>query len=428
MTSRYYKLVCQACGKEFDDDGLRLECDTNHEASLLTTRYPSRCFEVNTDMATLYRYQRWLPLSHTLPCEGKTIVYQSKILSNITKLPHLWIAFNGYWPEKGAFLETATFKDLEAYTVLARLPEQFNDVLVISSAGNTAAAFASACSRNAIPCLIITPESGFSKMQFSEALNPCVKIVSLIGFADYYDAIMLANKVAERGGFLPEGGVKNVARREGLGTTLLSAVEAIGQLPDYYFQAIGSGTGGIAVHEAARKVLQDTRLGQRYPHLMLSQNFPFTPMYQAWKAGLRNLIDVERDEGKKQIQQVIAQVLSNQRPPYSIKGGVYDVLEESQGDMLVADNQEALRAMHIFQESEGIDIDPAAGVAFASLLCECVDDHIDRDAFVLLNITGGGWQRKQRDYTLKPARPALQISVDELLLERTVERIVALFH
>jgi hypothetical protein len=59
---------------------------------------------------------------------------------------------------------------------------------------------------------------------------------------------------------------------------------------------------------------------------------------------------------------------------------------------------------------------------------ECVDDHIDRDALVLLNITGGGWQRKQRDYTLKPARPALQISVDELLLERTVERIVALFH
>ncbi|MFR4038353.1 MAG: hypothetical protein ACLTZT_11530 [Butyricimonas faecalis] len=39
-----------------------------------------------------------------------------------------------------------------------------------------------------------------------------------------------------RWGFSPGGGAKNVARRDGMGTTVLSAVEKIGRIPDYYFR------------------------------------------------------------------------------------------------------------------------------------------------------------------------------------------------
>lgn len=163
-------------------------------------------------------------------------------------------------------------------------------------------------------------------MLFTRRLDPCVKIVSLTGNVDYYDAILLGNQVAQEPGFILEGGIKNVARRDGLAITLLSAVETIGRLPDYYFQAIGSGAGGIAVHEAACRFVRDGRFGQHPPRLMLSQNTPFTPIYYSWRAGQRRFIDLHRDEGKKQIQQITAQVLSNQRPPYSISGGVFDVL------------------------------------------------------------------------------------------------------
>ncbi|HLG62480.1 MAG TPA: cysteate synthase [Ktedonosporobacter sp.] len=425
--SRRYKLVCQTCNKEFEDNGFLLECDGGHEATLLTTHYTIRQFKVDSLNAGLYRYQHWLPIQHTLPEAGKTVIYQSERLSNLTGLPLLWIAFNGYWPEREASLETATFKELEAYAVLSRLPARYDGILVVSSAGNTAAAFASLCSRTRSPCLIIMPERGLVRMKFPETLNPCVKIVSLVGFVDYYDAITLANKVAAMDGFLLEGGVKNVGRRDGLGTTLLSAVEEIGQLPNYYFQAVGSGAGGIAVHEAAQRLVQDGRFGLNYPRLMLSQNLPFTPMYHSWKAGQRDLMVADRDESKKQIGQVVAQVLSNQYPPYSIKGGVYDALKESRGDMLAANNDEAQRAMKIFQESEGIDIDPAAGVAFATLLDECARGHINRNALVLLNITGGGWQRRCADYSLKQVQPSLEINAYELSLEQTIEKIRRLF-
>jgi cysteate synthase len=237
----------------------------------------------------------------------------------------------------------------------------------------------------------------------------------------------LANRVSALDGFFPEGGVANVGRRAGLGTTMLSAVEAIGRLPDYYFQAVGSGAGGIGVHEAARLLIQDGRFGSTFPRLMLSQNLPFVPLYASWTAGRRELVKIDPDDGRRQIQQIAAHVLSNRQPPYSIRGGVYDVLSESEGQMLVADNLETLPRLQLFEELEGIDIDPASAVAFATLLKAARSGLLEHDAVVLLNVTGGGRHRSQLDRQLVQARPALQLDQQEILLEETPARIANLF-
>ncbi|WP_201376269.1 cysteate synthase [Ktedonobacter robiniae] len=425
--TRSYKLLCQSCDKTFEDDGFMLDCDGEHQASLLIAEYAADTFTVDRQQPGMYRYHSWLPIVKNISGSSGTVTYQSKSLSQLTGLPFLWISFNGYWPEKGVKLETTTFKELEAYTVLSRLPEGFDDVLVVSSAGNTASAFAYICSQQKQPCLIILPESGLARMQFTESLDPCVKIVCLTGNVDYYDAIVLANRVAQREGFVLEGGVKNVARRAGLGVTMLNAVETIGRLPDYYFQAVGSGAGGIAVHEMARCLMKDTRFGNRYPRLMLGQNKPFAPIYHSWKAKRSSLIELSSDEGKRQIQSIVSKVLSNQKPPYAVRGGVFDVLVESQGDMLAASNQEIQQAMNTFYTAEGIDIDPAAGVAFATLLSELRASHIDRDAVVLLNVTGGGWEHKRAHCRLIPASPALRICDSELASGDVMDRIMGLF-
>jgi cysteate synthase len=299
--------------------------------------------------------------------------------------------------------------------------------MVVASAGNTAAAFASACSRNQVPCLIILPEAGLPNLQFDERLDPCVKIVSLVGFTDYADAITLANRVSQLNGFFAEGGVANVARRAGLGTTLLSALEAMGRLPDYYFQAVGSGAGGIGVHEAARLLIRDGRFGDKFPRLMLSQNLPFVPLYNSWTSGRRDLVTIDADDGRRQIQQIAAHVLSNRQPPYSIRGGVFDVLTESGGQMLAADNLETLPRLKLFEELEGIDIDPATAVAFATLLKAARSGLLHHDATVLLNVTGGGRIRRQTERKLIPARPALQLDQGEILLDETPQKVASLF-
>jgi cysteate synthase len=208
---------------------------------------------------------------------------------------------------------------------------------------------------------------------------------------------------------------------------MLNAVETIGQMPRYYFQAIGSGTGGIAAYEAAKRLAEDGRFGKKPPKLMLSQNLPFVPIYMSWKSNRRELIEISDDDGKNQIQQIAAHVLSNRRPAYSVRGGIFDALTESQGDMLTADNLEALHAKQLFEETEGIDIDPAGAVAFASLLKAARDGGIEREALVLLNITGGGRHRQQMEKKLIAARPALELDEKEILLDETLERLVGLF-
>lgn len=424
---RHYQLKCQVCGARFDDDGFMLECPHEHPPGLLAAEYLAKEFEPDKHSQGIFRYRSWLPVLGELSGAGGAVTYQSERLNCTLGLPNLWIVFNGYSPEKGATLETATFKELEAYAVLSRIPRDCDGILVVASAGNTASAFACICSRNQIPCLLVIPASGLHRMQFFEPLDPCVKVVSLTGLTDYDDAIRLADNVSRLNSFFPEGGVKNVGRRDGIGTTMLNAVETIGRLPDYYFQAIGSGAGGIAVHEAAKRLVNDGRFGDKLPRLMLSQNFPFVPIYRAWKSQHRELLEDCSNAGKQQTREIVASVLSNQRPPYSLKGGVFDALMESQGNMLIADNCETLSAIAFFQESEGVDIDPAAGVALATLIKAAACVEIDRNALILLHITGGGWNRRRLDKKLLPIEPTLELDDREIGTEKALEKIVELF-
>ena len=424
----HYRLRCRGCDVTFEDDRFVLECPMQHdEPALLIPEYRDKQFEPDTRAEGMFRYRRWLPGTRALSGVGSSVTYKSEKLNRLVGLSNVWVVFNGYWPEKGATLETTTFKELEAWSVLSRIPKQHEGVLVVASAGNTAAAFARACSLNKISCLIVIPEAGLPCLQFSSDVDPCVKIVSLTGFTDYSDAITLAARVSQIDGFFPEGGVKNVAKREGLGTPVLNAVETIGQLPNYYFQAVGSGAGGIAAYDAAKRLAEDGRFGDESPRLMLTQNLPFVPIYMSWKSRRRELLEINDDDGKKQIQQISAQVLSNRRPAYSVRGGVFDALTETRGDMITADNFEALHARRLFEETEGIDIDPAGAVAFATLLKAARYDGIEKEALVLLNITGGGRDRRQLDHELIAARPALELDEKELLLDRALEKIVDLF-
>jgi cysteate synthase len=422
------RLECPVCGFTAEDDGFRMECGQPHAPALLASRYENQVFHPALDEAGLYRYRGWLPVHRTLTGSGRTVTYWSESLSQLTGLRNLWIAFNGYWPEIGAHLATGTFKDLEAYSVLARMPFQPQldqyPILVVASAGNTAAAFARACSLNDIRCLIVMPESGIQQMRFDIPISSCVKVLSLAGGSDYSDAIQLAERVARLPGFIPEGGAKNVARRDGLGTVMLNAFEAIGRLPDYYFQAIGSGTGAIAAHEAARRLT-----GGRgpFPRLWLSQNAPFVPICNRWESRSRTWSALDENQAKRQIGFIKAKVLSNRRPPYAVTGGLFDALVGSDGEVVAVTNEQSSIAAKLFEASENIDIDPAGAVAFASLLDAVSNGSIPTGATVVLNITGGGRRRLTMDTTLTQKSPDLSIEITGGCDEGKLKHIAGLF-
>ena len=393
MEKTDYVLESRCCGTQFPDGNWELECPKGDGAALIFAHYAKKQLEVREDLPGLYKYADWLPVCRVLEGSGAPVTYKSEGLAQAWGLSNLYITFNGYWPERGAAMRTGTFKECEAYSVCARCNGNREKVMVVASAGNTARAFVRVCSENHIPLLVCIPEDCIDALWSAEPLDPCVKVVATAKGSDYFDAIHLSNVACEVEGFYPEGGAKNVARRDGMGTTVLSAVTAIGRIPDYYFQAVGSGTGAIAAWEANRRFIADGRYGSHLMKLMVSQNVPFTLMYDAWKAGSRDLLPLDAEEARQQVAQIDAKVLSNRKPPYSLKGGLYDALTATNGDMFAVTNEEAAAAAALFEKTEGIDIEPAAGVAVASLRQAIERQQVEKDAVVMLNITGGGVRR-----------------------------------
>jgi len=399
-------------GDVFDDTGWMLEAPGEGKPGLIRAIYGKKQLHVKSDQYGIYKFADWLPVNRMLEGSFPPITYKSIGLAKELGLKNLYITFSGYWPEKGAMMKTCSFKETEAYAVCGRLDPQQQKILVVASAGNTARSFARVCSDNNIPLLLCVPEDYIDVLWFDEPLNDNVKLIVSRSGSDYFDAIHLSNLACKLDRFIPEGGAKNIARREGMGTTVLSAATTIGRIPDYYFQAIGSSTGAISAWEANLRLIDDGRFGSHKMKLMISQNYPFTPIYDAWKIRSRDLLPLSDDLARQQVEEIMAKVLSNRKPPYSIAGGLYDALSDTEGEVLLATNEEALKASALFEKTEGNDIHPAAAVATATLIKAVKENRVEKDAVIMLNITGGGEEKFKRNKKLYYLKPSLFFDIN----------------
>lgn len=419
-----YKLVNVGTGRVFEDEGWTIADPEATSPSLVRAVYENTKFTPREDLKGLYRYAEWLPIVRTLKHSHAPVTYKSKGLASVLGMENLYITFSGYCPRIGARMETCSFKETEAYSVCARLPKKNKRILVVQSAGNTARAFAKVCSDNNIPIVICVPLDNFSDLWFKKKLSSCVKIIATPSGTDYFDAITLGDKLCKDPRYMAEGGAKNVARRDGMGTTLLSAVEVIGRIPDAYFQAVGSGTGAIAAWENAARLAADGRFGENKMRIYASQNAPFTIMYDSWKAHSRELVPMTPEEGRQKSEVILGKVLSNRKPPYSLAGGLFDVLEKSGGDMFKVSNDEIVSWVVKYFSLEGYDLFPASACAVSSLKQALDAGIVKHDETVMLNVTGGGmlgatrkgFILKEPDLILSPDLPAEEIiaAVDKL--------------
>ncbi|MDO9097877.1 MAG: cysteate synthase [Candidatus Methanoperedens sp.] len=396
-----YNLVCTGCSGVYFDD--RLKCASDN--ALLRANYSKKQLELK-NVPGIGRFHDWLPVNELITTDSGPITYKSVELADELGLKNLYISFNGYWPERGAFIKTCSFKELEAFPTMQK-SKNSGSSLVLASAGNTARAFAHVSVLTGVKVYIVVPGSGISRMWLPEEPTDSIRLIQMGDNCDYTDSIHLAERLSALPGMQAEGGARNVARRDGMGTVMLDASVFMKRMPDHYFQAIGSGTGGIAAWEASLRLLGDGRFGSKLPKLHLSQNLPFVPMFNAWKAGRREIIkEIDMPEPKKLIHEMYADILSNREPPYSVSGGVYDALCATDGTMYAISNNDAKSAVELFERLEGIDIFPPAGVAVASLIQAVENGKVKDGEHITLNITGGGVKRLERDYHLYKIKPS----------------------
>jgi cysteate synthase len=390
-----------------------LSCPNDN--SLLRAEYAPRRLELK-NLPGIWRFYNWLPVKGIIPkASAGSVTYRSVDLGQELGLKNLYISFSGYWPERGAAMPTGSFKDLESPPTMQRLKERSdNSTLVVASAGNTARAFAQVASLTGQRLALFVPEKALHRMWIttdtdnsghSPATLICVR-------GDYADSISIAEKVQLLPGFMPEGGARNIARRDGMGTVMLDATLAIGRIPNHYFQAVGSGTGGISAWEASMRLMGDGRFGSIPPRLHLAQNLPNAPIYYAWTGKEPSPVKPE----------MFDDVLFNRRPPYAIPGGVRDALDATNGRVYGITDDEASKAKRLFEESEGIDILNAPGVAVAALVKSLQSGIVGHEDVILLNVTGGGISRLKEDFTLSVMNCDASVSSAEDAVEFLEDR------
>ena len=391
-----YRLVCRGCGLRFQDNGFAFSCPSGCP-SLISTEYTS---PLRPKGQGIWRYIDWLPVEGRNDYSGKPVLFESPELSSEAGTD-VYIAFHGYFPEIGAELVTCTFKELEAVISLRYAAEKGEDI-TLSSVGNTANAFLAFSHYEDINVYLFVPERVFQCV-FCHEKSENATLIMVDG--SYDDASHLAQKFAELKGIRYEGGGRNVARRDALATLAYTFFETYGFLPDVYFQAVGSGTGAIAFYEGSKR-LMNAGLADNLPRIAVAQNEPFTPIVDAWRNRSREIGNYDYDP----LDVVYAQVLTNKSPLYSMKGGLYDILNETGGFAVSASEKEAKEAGRLFREIYGVGLYPAAEVALAALLKS------ELKGRVLLNVTGAGFRRLKKDYKVRRPKPDFVVE-DEADLE-----------
>jgi cysteate synthase len=421
MKNAKYHLRCLECGQSIPDRYTNT-CPEGHD-SLLRTAYETKRITRLSGYG-MFNYIDWLPVEEPLPINASPVTYKSEDFGTELGLKNLYISFSGYWPEKSVFMKTCTFKELEAAPTFLRAKEKASSrkVLVVPSAGNTSRAFAEVSSLTGMPVVAIVPKSCIHRMWTSTENHDSIFLISVDG--DYSDAIAISKEIAKIDTLelIEEGGVRNVARRDGMGVVELEAAFSMKVLPDYYFQAVGSGTGAIAAWETFIRLIEDGRFGRKLPGIVISQNLPFAPMFSAWQACRAEIIaDKDMRNAEEAIKKMYADVLSTRNPPYSIKGGVYDMLANSNGKMYGVTNEECRIAEKLFESEEGIDLVSAASVAVASLIKAVDDGFVKREDKILLNITGGGYKRLRGDYKMYEIEERMELKSSGQLTRDKVE-------
>jgi len=406
-----YQLKCLKTNQLLND-----EYTLHHTDNALLQSVYHQPLEVQ-DVEGMWQFEDWLPVSQANELVAGTLTYKAEALGEALGLSNLWVTFHGYWPEKGGLCPTGSFKDLEAVPTIQRLRDHGITGVICASAGNTARAFAHYCGLTDTPLIVIVGEEHAQRLWLrKDHPSESVRLVVLKG-GDYADAKRVAKQLATRlDEWVLEGGVHNVARRDGMGSLMLDAAFTIGQLPDHYFQGIGGGPGPIGTHEMATRLVDEGVFDGPVPRQHVSQNVEHSPIHNAWQAGRDHLVD--EDFPDEEVD-VYSDLLLNAAPAYGQTGGVHDILDDSDGQTYVVEQPVAEAAKSLFEATEGIDILPPGAIALASLQEAIEVGEVEEEDCVVLNISGGGTQRLKQDLDTEAVRPWLTVeasrAVDAIL-------------
>ncbi len=330
----------------------------------------------------LWRYHEVLPLYDTQHVvtlgEGGTPLIRSEALAAALGLKHLYIKDERQGP-------TASFKDRQATVAISVLKEMGVEELVVASTGNVAIAYAAYAARAGIKLWAFFPSMTPNDKMREAALYGC-QVIKTTG--NYDQTKELAARFAESKGIFLDKGIKSIAAIEAMKTMAYEIAEQLGQdmdggtrwrSPDWFLQGVSGGMGPIGVGKGFRE-LQEFGLVDKLPAMGMIQSSGCAPMVEAFQRGQRVATPVENPQTL-----IVTLATGNPGRAYEL---LYDYVNEYGGSFVSASDEEAFKAIRTVARSEGISVEPAAGVTFAGLFKLVQQGVIKPDDVVVVNCSG----------------------------------------
>jgi len=390
-----YFLVCPRCNSNFKDNGYKLICDSciKEEIRVILKFAPLYSPEINKNVSGLARYYDFLP-AH--PSTDIGVLLKTIRSNNFAKkygFKKLFFTCTGYSQKLNINCVTASFKELEAISVLNRLIQFKNDKpLLLSSAGNTARAFSYHAAKYHYPVIIIIPGNSRNYLWLPdenglhENVRKYVKAIFVEQPGTYFDASSLARLISIRLGkqLVDEGGLFNVGRMCGLGLCAINFYDEIEEFPDHYIQAVGSAAGPLSALRAYEMLDKKKALTINY-HIV--QNYPYTPLADA----IENNRDFSSDGYLHNIDTACAPMLTSGDSALNYPGGIKE--EMNLGTVFRgyrATNEEIYEMQYEFWKLENLQIGLPAAAALVGLLKAKAKGRINSNDITQVNITGLG--------------------------------------
>lgn len=368
---------CSACLKEYDASRHVTTCDCGATIQftydLTKVKWPAPRKSMG-----LMRFSQLLPIANPSgassclgPFSKPSPIRKSKV-GDFLGLRNLWIK-----DETANF--TKSFKAREAAVTVSRFYEIAIKEFVMASTGNTAAAFIFAMNLQDSEMLVHLFLPKHTILDFP-TLGKNVQLHMLEN--TYHESIGAAADYSRKQPLLLEGGSTNPCRVEGCKTIAFELAEANFQ-PEWYVQAVTSGTGPIGLHKGFNE-LRNLGVVNEVPKLLCVQPERCAPMTNAFLAGRDSL-------GQQDIVSYpdsFVTTLANGSPSKSYPH-LRRALLESEGTMNKVSETAIGSAIVLLIKMENTIPDPAAAVALAGLIDAAESGTIDKDAKILLNLSGG---------------------------------------
>ncbi|MFC6040845.1 threonine synthase [Paenisporosarcina macmurdoensis] len=310
------------------------------------------------------QYKEWLPVTEDTP--SLTLQEGNTPLVHLGKLSEKWgidlhVKLEGANP-------TGSFKDRGMVMAVAKAKEEGKSILICASTGNTSASAAAYGARAGMRTIVVIPEGRIALGKLAQAKMYGAEILAIKGNFD--EALEMVREVGQEDGIALVNSV-NPYRLEGQKTIAFEIIDQLNKVPDVLALPVGNA-GNISAS------------WKGFSEYALKNNTKRPSLLGVQAAGAAPIVNNRIVENPETIATAIR--IGN---PASWKLAL-KALEESNGTILAATDEEILEAYQLLASTEGIFAEPASCASIAGIKKQVESGKLKKGSTVVAILTGNG--------------------------------------